>query len=133
LGEFEATAIALHLEGAETPRPMTYAFTAALLEASGGHLRDVRIDRLVDDVFFATVVVEGAAGVRTVDTRPSDALNLALLTNTPIRVNASVLEAVAAHPKREAREGADADSIGTSEIVSRVRADWARTTAMATE
>ena len=93
LGEFEATALALHLESVALPRPQTYAFAAELLRAAGGQLREVRIDRLVDDVFYATAVVNGPTGEREIDARPSDALNLALLLGAPIRIDAEVLAA----------------------------------------
>lgn len=93
LGEPESTALALHLESVSFPRPQTYAFAAEVLRAVGGQLREVRIDRLVDDVFYATAVVTGSAGEREVDARPSDALNLALLLGAPIRVDTGVLEA----------------------------------------
>ena len=93
MGEAEATALALHLESVSFPRPQTYAFAAEILRAAGGQLREVRIDRLVDDVFYATAVVSGPEGEREIDARPSDALNLALLLGAPIRVDAGVLEA----------------------------------------
>jgi bifunctional DNase/RNase len=93
MGEAEATALALHLESVSFPRPQTYAFAADILRAVGGQLREVRVDRLADDVFYATAVVSGPAGEREIDARPSDALNLALLLGTPIRVDGGVLDA----------------------------------------
>ncbi len=88
----EGAAIAIHLEGAEVPRPLTGTFAAGLLAAAGAHLAEVRIDRLVDSVFYATAVVEGAGGTTTVDARPSDAISLALLTGASIRVAAAILD-----------------------------------------
>lgn len=93
MGEFEATALAVQIEGVATPRPLAYAFAAGLLQAVGGTVREVRINRLEDTVFYAETVVEGPEGVLTVDARPSDALNLALLTGAPIRVDPAVVEA----------------------------------------
>jgi RNA polymerase sigma factor (sigma-70 family) len=93
LGEFEATALALHLEAVPHPRPLTYAFAAEVLRAVEGQLREVRIDRLAGDVYYATAVVAGPTGKREVDARPSDALNLALVLGAPIRVGADVLAA----------------------------------------
>lgn len=86
IGAFEATALALTLEKVAMPRPMTYTLMAGLLDALGGRLREVRISRLAEEVFYAEVLAEGAAGAGTVDARPSDALNLALLAGVPIRV-----------------------------------------------
>ncbi len=70
---------------------MTYQLAANLLAAAGSRLTEVRITRLVESVFYAVVVVEAPAGVVEVDARPSDALNLAVLSGAPIRVDAAVL------------------------------------------
>ena len=56
-------------------------------------MREVRIDRLAGDVYYATAVVAGPTEEREVDARPSDALNLALVLGAPIRVGADVLAA----------------------------------------
>jgi bifunctional DNase/RNase len=92
VGPFEATALALSLQATEMPRPMTYQFTSNLVSATGGRVVEVRITGLTEGVFYATVVVEGPASVGEVDARPSDALNLALVTGSPIRVDRRLLE-----------------------------------------
>lgn len=92
VGEAEGTSIAIQLEEATMPRPLTAAFTASLLQAAGGKLREVRIDRLTGSVFYATALIEGKAGTGTVDARPSDAINLALLTGASIYVDVAILE-----------------------------------------
>ena len=51
---------------------------------------------MVDDIVYATVVLDGPGGAHRVDARPSDALNLALLTGAPIRVSPAVFDAVEA-------------------------------------
>jgi bifunctional DNase/RNase len=71
---------------------MTYQFVAALVQALGGRVRQVRIDRVVEEAYAATVEVEGPHGVRSVDARPSDALNLAVLVGAPIFVAPEVLQ-----------------------------------------
>jgi bifunctional DNase/RNase len=91
IGRAEGEALAAALEQMEMPRPMTYAFMATLLEATGAQLQEVRISRLAESTFFAEVVVEGPAGRHTIDARPSDALNLAARTGTPIRAAAEVI------------------------------------------
>jgi len=92
VGPFEATAVALSLQATEMPRPMTYQFTSNLVSATGGRVVEVRITGLTEGVFYATVVVEGPASAGEVDARPSDALNLALITGSPIRVDRRLLE-----------------------------------------
>jgi len=95
IGPTEGTAIAFHLRGSETPRPMTHHFARSLLAASGARVREVRIERLVDDTFYAQTIVDGPGGARAVDSRPSDALALALLDAIPVAVADDVFEASA--------------------------------------
>lgn len=94
IGAAEATALAFSLETVETPRPMTYAMMAQLLEATGARVTDVRITHLEDRTIFAVVVVGTPSGPREVDARPSDALNLALVTGAPVFVESRAFEAL---------------------------------------
>jgi RNA polymerase sigma factor (sigma-70 family) len=134
VGAAEGEPLALSLEKIQTPRPMAYAFAAALLDAAGGRLREVRISRLVHDVFYAVAVVDGPAGPREIDARPSDALNLALVTGAPITVEAAVFEAERAtkqvdvpdEAKEMARSIQGEGSEGAAEIVAGVMARWHR-------
>ena len=126
MGQFEAEAIALRLEGIETPRPLTYAFAAGVLEAAGGRLREVRIDRLAEETFYAVAVVEAAGAARVVDARPSDALNLALLTGAPIAVAADVLEAAQDSNADELRSALGDGADGTAAVAATAHAEWRR-------
>jgi bifunctional DNase/RNase len=92
IGQPEAFSLAARLGGISWPRPMTYWFVAALVHALGGRVRQVRIDRLVEEAYVATVEVDGPPGVQAVDARPSDALNLAVLVQAPILVAPEVLQ-----------------------------------------
>jgi bifunctional DNase/RNase len=92
IGASEAFWLAAHLQGVPFGRPMTYQFTAALVESLGGQVRAVRIDRLIDGAYGATVTVDGPAGTQYVDARASDALNLAALSSAAISVSAEVLD-----------------------------------------
>jgi bifunctional DNase/RNase len=83
--------LALALESVESPRPFTYKLATGLLKAAGSRLSEVRITRLMDSVFYAAVIVAGPNGVQEVDSRPSDAVNLALVANAPIRVDHRLL------------------------------------------
>ena len=102
-GSAEAVALACSLDATEMPRPMIHQLAADLLTAAGSALTEVRITRLAEGVFYATVVVEGPGGVVEVDARPSDALNLAVVSGAPVRVDAAVLSdpEVDAHPEWE--------------------------------
>ena len=88
----EAVALACSIEALEMPRPMTYQMSESLLSAAGSQVAEVRISRLVESTFFAVVVVEGPAGRAEVDARPSDALNLAIVSGAPVRVACEIFD-----------------------------------------
>jgi bifunctional DNase/RNase len=92
VGPAEATVLAMSLQAVETPRPMTYQMAAGLLDACGSRVSEVRITRLAGTVFYAVVVVDGPAGQREVDARPSDAINLALVAGAPILADGTLLD-----------------------------------------
>jgi RNA polymerase sigma factor (sigma-70 family) len=125
IGEFEATAMAL-LEGTPVPRPMTYAFAAEVLRAAGGRLREVRLDRLVGDVFYATAVVAGPDGDREIDARPSDAFNLALLLQAPIRVAPDVIVASESDQRDEEYAKLDQYTDGPAAIAAAITSSWVK-------
>ena len=92
IGQAEAFSLAARLGGVRWRRPMTYQLTAALVQALGGRLQQVQVDRLVEEAYGATVVVEGPKGEQSIDARPSDVLNLAALVDAPIYAAAEVLQ-----------------------------------------
>ena len=89
IGAGEATAIALAQQGVVPPRPLTHDLIKDLLEAVGQQLAEVRITALQDGVFYAELVF--ASGLE-VSARPSDAIAVALRTETPIFGADEVLE-----------------------------------------
>jgi uncharacterized protein len=91
VGGAEAFALDASLQGLQRSRPTTYQFTAALMGSLGGRVREVRLDRIVEGAYAATVEIEGPRGVGLVDARSSDALNLAVLTDAPVFVSAEML------------------------------------------
>ncbi len=92
IGEAEATAMALILENVQMPRPGVYQFAAALLDGAGGSLREVQVTELTESTFYAQAIL---ADNTRIDARPSDALTLALISQAPIYVAASVLSQTA--------------------------------------
>lgn len=93
IGPAEAAAMALAMESAESPRPFTAKLAASLVEAAGSRIEEVRITRLLEGVFYATVIVRGPDGPQGVDARPSDAVNLALAAGAVIRVDDELFNA----------------------------------------
>jgi RNA polymerase sigma factor (sigma-70 family) len=96
IGPAEATALALVLESVEMPRPFPYKLAAGLVEAAGARITEVKVTRLLEPVFYACVVVQGPDGLREVDARPSDAVNLAVVSGAPIRLNSELFSVAAA-------------------------------------
>ncbi len=92
IGSFEAQAIALELEKIQPPRPMTHDLLRDILEAVGAEVIDVVIDELRDGTFFAKIrfVHDGEDG--QLDSRPSDAIALAVRVDAPLYVSPGVLE-----------------------------------------
>jgi RNA polymerase sigma factor (sigma-70 family) len=88
----EAGWLAMRLREEDRPRPDTYRFTADLLAAAQATLQEVRIVRLAETIFYAEAVLGNGTAV---DARPSDAINLALVTGAPILVDEAVLEEAA--------------------------------------
>jgi RNA polymerase sigma-70 factor (ECF subfamily) len=117
IGPYEADFLAVHLEDLEMIRPLTYSLAAALLDAAGGKLEEVRISRLAEETFYAEVVVASGGATRTVDARPSDALNLAVLLRRPVKVARAVLEAATRPPSEP-----DAGDLTASGIVDELLA-----------
>jgi RNA polymerase sigma factor (sigma-70 family) len=101
IGPAEATALALTLESVETPRPFAYKLAAGLVEATGSRITEVKITRLLDSVFYACVAVAGPGGPREVDARPSDAVNLAVVSGAPILLNSELFGAILVHSDGE--------------------------------
>ncbi len=112
IGAFEAQAIALELEKIQPPRPMTHDLLRDSLEAVGAEVMDVVIDELREGTFFAKIryVHDGDEG--QLDSRPSDAVALAVRVDSPIYVSPSVMEE-AGIPTEE--EGAAALTTGEVE------------------
>jgi uncharacterized protein len=106
IGHTEAFSLAARLGEIEWPRPMTYQFVVALVQALGGRVRQVRIERVVEETYLATVEVDGSPGVQPVDARPSDALNLAALVQAPIVVAPEVLQEAQARREGDSPEAA---------------------------
>jgi len=93
VGIFEANAIALEIEKVSTPRPMTHDLIKNVLETLRAQLEHVLINDLKDNTFYALLALNVDGSQLLVDSRPSDAIALALRANAPIFVSKKVVEA----------------------------------------
>jgi len=92
VGVYEANAIALEIEKVATPRPMTHDLIKSLLLGLDTCVRKVVVNELKDDTFYAVIWLDRDGEVISVDSRPSDALAIALRLDCPIYVEESVLK-----------------------------------------
>ena len=92
VGVYEANAIALEIEKVSTPRPMTHDLLKNLLIGLETTVRKVVVTELKDDTFYAVIWLDRAGEIISIDSRPSDALALALRMDCPIYVEEEVLK-----------------------------------------
>jgi bifunctional DNase/RNase len=92
VGIYEANAIALEIEKVSTPRPMTHDLIKTLLVGLNTGVRKVVVSELRDDTFYAVIWLDREGELISVDSRPSDALAIALRLDCPIYVDEAVLK-----------------------------------------
>lgn len=92
IGAYEAEAIAMELQGVSASRPLPYDIMRALITELGGTVERILITDLSQDVFYARIVISTATGNVEIDSRPSDAIALAVRVTVPILVDESVMD-----------------------------------------
>ncbi len=92
IGIFEADSIVRELQKVEPPRPMTYELLKSIIEQMSGRVEKVVITDLKDSTYYAEIYITQGNNTLVIDSRPSDAINVALRTSAPIYVNPEVLE-----------------------------------------
>ena len=92
VGIYEANAIALEIEKVTTPRPMTHDLIKNVLTGLDAQVKKVVVTELRDDTFFAVIWLEREGRIISIDSRPSDALAVALRLDCPIFVDDEVLK-----------------------------------------
>jgi uncharacterized protein len=92
VGVYEANAIALEIEKVATARPMTHDLLRNMLQGLGCSVSKVVVSQLKDDTFYAVIWLMHNGNPISVDSRPSDALALALRTDSPIYVDEEVIK-----------------------------------------
>ncbi|OGQ83340.1 MAG: hypothetical protein A3F90_07895 [Deltaproteobacteria bacterium RIFCSPLOWO2_12_FULL_60_19] len=93
IGLLEATAMATELEGIKMARPMTHDLLRSILGEVGGSIDSVEITELKENTYYALIYLKVGGRELAIDSRPSDAIALALRTKSPIYVAKEVLEA----------------------------------------
>jgi len=101
IGTFEAEAITIALQEVEVARPQTHDLLKNMLTQLGGRLVRVEVINLREDVFFGNLVVEQNGRTINIDSRPSDALALAVRAHVPVLIARDVMDAAAVYPDQD--------------------------------
>jgi uncharacterized protein len=107
IGVAEADAIAIKLQNAEVPRPLTHDLLSSMIQTLGGRVTHIVVNDLVDETFFARIVMDVDGRHVEVDSRPSDAIALAVRANVPILVEEKVLDKGGIVPESTSPEAED--------------------------
>jgi bifunctional DNase/RNase len=119
IGPLEAQAIALALQGVQPPRPMTHDVFVDVIARLAGHVRRVEITELIENTFYARLILEQAGQEQSIDIRPSDAIALALRTEAPIHVAETVVDKAGIIPEQRevgASSEQETEASGSSEV-----------------
>lgn len=111
IGQFEAQAIALELEGIKPPRPLTHDLLKNIIESLGYNVECVIIYDLRDSTFYAKIKFD-IPTIEDIDARPSDAIAIALKFGVPIYVLSSIMEEIGFIPEYEEKEHEAKENIG---------------------
>jgi uncharacterized protein len=127
IGSYEAEAIAMELQGVSASRPLPYDLMRTIIDDMGGAVERIAVTDLSDDVFYARIVLRQNGREVEIDSRPSDAIALAVRSRVPILVDESVMEkagvmlsadddegereGVAGQPDLERAEGVDEERL----------------------
>ena len=104
IGVYEAEAITIALQDVEVARPLTHDLLRNVFNTLNARVLRVEVSQLRDDTFYGNIVVEVNGHTIDVDSRPSDALNLAVRAHVPILVARSVMDAAGIIPEHDIQE-----------------------------
>ena len=109
VGQADASSIAIAASGTPVPRPMSHDLMATMVNALDGRLDAVEVTELADGAFLANLALSGPGGQHRIDTRPSDAIALAVRLQAPLFVSEAVLDEAGAVPAGDASQFGEAD------------------------
>jgi bifunctional DNase/RNase len=104
IGPYEAESITIALQEVEVARPLTHDLLKNMINALNARVLRVEVLALRDDVFYGNIVLEIDGNEMSIDSRPSDALALAVRTHVPIQVSREVMEAAGIIPEKDIQD-----------------------------
>ena len=105
IGPFEADAITIQLQGVQVARPLTHDLLKSFIGAMGVKVSHILVNDLRNNTFFAQITVDHNGKELKIDSRPSDAIALAVRVGAPIFVTEQVMDQAAITPEEEISEG----------------------------
>jgi bifunctional DNase/RNase len=111
IGRYEAEAIAIRLQSVEVPRPLTHDLLASAIAEMGGKISHVTVSDLRNDTFYAIITVNMNGRPVEIDSRPSDAIALAVRTNATIFVEEHVMAQAGIVPEADVTESLDDEEL----------------------
>lgn len=116
IGPCEAEAITVKLQEMPTPRPLTHDLLKSVIRELGGRVVHILISDLRQDVYYARIVVEVAGEQLEIDSRPSDAIALAVRVSAPIFVSETVMDRAATEPDEDVEKETTSGPTPGSEV-----------------
>lgn len=110
VGVYEAEHLTISLQDVEMARPLTYDLFKNVIKSLGAQVLRVEVVALRDETFYGNIVIEVNGREINIDSRPSDALNLAVRTNVPIFVAQEVMETAGIIPEEDVIKEGEEDS-----------------------
>jgi bifunctional DNase/RNase len=120
IGAAEARSIALQLEGTTPERPLSHDLLMNCVQALGGRVVRVVINDLQETTFYATIDIDTAGGMLHIDSRPSDAIAVAVRAQCPVFVDGGALDALVDMTGEREESGSSAETISEEQL----EAEW---------
>ena len=111
IGPYEAEAIALRLQNREVARPLTHDLLNNVIAELGGEISHIMVTALRNDTFYSLITVSLNGGRLEIDSRPSDAIALAVRANVPIFVDEDVMAEAGIVPERDVAEETEDEAL----------------------
>ena len=115
IGPFEAESITFQLQGVDVPRPLTHDLLKSVIESLGGEVLHILISGLEKSTYYARIVLDVDGDTVEIDSRPSDAIALAVRVNSPIYVADEVMEQAGLRPEEEVHPSGENAPVGAQE------------------
>lgn len=116
IGVFEAESITIALQEVEVARPLTHDLIKNIFDKLNARILRVEVTALRDDTFYGNIVIERNGEIINIDSRPSDALAIAVRAHIPVFVDRAVMDAAAIIPDKDLKKGEHEQTVASESI-----------------